>query len=137
MINKIWQHKNIKESFVGSLKGLMVVIKTERNAKIIFAIGAIVILFGLILKVSIQEFIVIIIVTIGVFICEVFNTLVENILDIIQPQNDPKVKILKDIASGAVLISSVGAAIIGIIIFVPKITTLMIDSIMNLNRCLK
>ncbi|MCM8824071.1 MAG: diacylglycerol kinase family protein [Candidatus Omnitrophica bacterium] len=137
MINKIWQHKNIKESFLGSLKGLMVVIKTERNAKIIFAIGVIVILVGLILKVSLQEFIVIIILTIGVFICEVFNTLIENILDIIQPQNDHKVKILKDIASGAVLISSIGAAIVGIIIFAPKINTLIINLIMNLNLSLK
>ena len=126
MINKIWQHKNIKESFLGALEGLSVVLKTERNARIIFAIGIIAIIIGLILKVSPFEFMIVILVIVGVFICEVFNTLVENILDMVQPQTDPKIKILKDISSAAVLISSIGAVIIGFIIFLPKILALFL-----------
>ena len=125
MINKIWQHKNMKESFLGALRGLEAVIKKERNAKIIFLIGIIVIIAGIYFNLSADEFAILIIVTVGVFICEVFNTLVENILDIINPRYDEKVKILKDISSSAVLLSSIGAIAIGILIFLPKILNII------------
>ena len=121
MINKIWQHKNIKESFLGAVKGLGVVLKTERNARTIFIIGILVIISGFIFAVSFYKLTILIIVIMIVFICEVFNTMCENILDLIKPQTDPKIKILKDISSGAVLLSSLGAVIIGVLIFLPKI----------------
>ena len=124
MINKIWQNKNMKESFLGSLHGLRIALATERNAKLIFFFGIIVISLGIILKVSLFEFMIIVLVTSSVLICEVFNTLVENILDMIQPETDPKIKILKDISSAAVLLSSLAAAVIGCIIFLPKITAI-------------
>jgi len=115
----------MKESFLGALRGLEAVIKKERNAKIIFLIGIIVIIAGIYFNLSADEFAILIIVTVGVFICEVFNTLVENILDIINPRYDEKVKILKDISSSAVLLSSIGAIAIGILIFLPKILNII------------
>ena len=124
MINKVWQHKNMKESFLGSLHGLRIALQTERNAKAIFFIGILVIVAGFLFKISLYEFIIIVLVTVAVFACEIFNTLVENILDMIQPDTDPKIKVLKDISSAAVLIASAGATIIGIIIFLPKIINL-------------
>lgn len=124
MINKIWQHKNMKESFLGALHGLAITIKTERNAKIIFIFGLIVISAGIYFDLSGDEFAILILVTVGVFICEVFNTLAENILDIVKPEYDTKVKLLKDIASSAVLLSCIGSIAIGIIIFLPRITHL-------------
>ncbi len=121
MIDKIWQHKNMKESFIGALKGLAIVIKTERNAKTIFVIGIVTIVAGLCFNLSNAELSLLILVIVAVFVCEVFNTLVENILDIIHPDPSPKIKILKDIASSAVLLACIGAAGIGMIIFLPKI----------------
>ncbi len=115
----------MKESFLGALRGLEAVIKKERNAKVIFLIGIIVIIAGVYFNLSADEFAILIIVTSGVFVCEVFNTLVENILDIINPRYDNKIKILKDISSSAVLLSSIGAVAIGILIFLPKIFNLL------------
>lgn len=125
MINKIWQHKNMKESLLGAIHGLLITLKTERNAKIILIMTIIAVALGLALKVCAYEFMIIILVSSIVSICEVFNTLVENILDMIQPDTDPKIKILKDISSAAVLTSTVAALIIGIIIFIPKIIGLI------------
>jgi len=124
MLNKIWQHKNIKESLLGAIHGLYITLKTERNAKIILIMAIVAILLGFILKVCAFEFMLIIIVSAIVSICEVFNTLVENILDMIDPNLNPKIKILKDISSAAVLTSTIAAAIIGAIIFLPKIFNL-------------
>ena len=111
----------MKESFLAALHGIEVVIEEERNARIIFLIGLIVIIAGIYFNLSSGEFAILIIVTVGVFVCEVFNTLVENILDIVNPEYDKKIKILKDISSSAVLLSSIGAVAIGILIFLPKI----------------
>ena len=125
MINKIWQHKNIKESFLCAVKGLKIVLRLERNAKIILIAGITVSIAGLFLNLTANEFSILIIVMVGVFICEIFNTLIEKTLDTIQPQYDPKIKTLKDISSSAVLLSVLGAITIGIIIFLPKIFNLL------------
>jgi diacylglycerol kinase len=119
MIRKAWQHKNLKESFLGALKGVKVVFKIERNAKIIFFIGIIIIAIALLLKFTLNKLAILIIVVVNVFICEIFNSVVESILDIIKPEDDYNVKILKDMASAAVLIVCIGATIIGIILFIP------------------
>jgi len=41
MIKRNWKHKNLKESFLGALRGIKFVLKTERNARIILFIGII------------------------------------------------------------------------------------------------
>jgi len=125
MINKLWKHKNIIESFQGAFKGAFIVLRTERNAKNILLAGVAAIVAGLFLELSPNEFIILIIVIIGVFTCEIFNTLVEHILDIVKPQDDPHIKVLKDIASAAVLFACLGAAVIGAIIFLPKLYVLV------------
>ena len=51
---------------------------------------------------------------------ELINTVVEVVVDMVQPKYDPLAKIAKDTASGAVLVMSIIAAMIGLIIFLPK-----------------
>lgn len=125
MIRKSWRHKNLKESFLGALKGAGLVVKSEKNAKIILVIGVLVLILAAIFRLTIDEFTILIIVITIVFLSELFNTLAEVILDMIQPEDDPHVKILKDIASGAVLMACIGAAIVGIVLFLPKIISLL------------
>jgi len=128
MKRKLWRHKNIKESFLGSLRGLISVIRIERNARIIFCIGLLTLTLALFLGLSYYELAIVIMVIISVFTCEVFNTLVEYICDMIKPQDDPHIKALKDIASGAVLIACISAVIIGTIIFTPKIISFFLKN---------
>ena len=52
---------------------------------------------------------------------EMVNTAIENVVDLVTLEKNPKAKIAKDVAAGAVLVSAISAAIIGLIIFVPKI----------------
>ena len=125
MFERPWRHRKIKDSVVGAFKGLHLVIRTERNARIIAILGVIAIALGFILQISLVEFVIIIVVITIVFAFETFNTITEILLDIIIPERDPHVKVLKDIASGTVLIASINAVIIGGIIFIPKIFTLL------------
>ena len=125
MFERPWRHRKIKDSVIGALNGLHLVIRTERNARIIAILGVIAIALGFILQISLVEFVIIIVVITIVFAFETFNTITEILLDIIIPERDPHVKVLKDIASGTVLIASINAVIIGGIIFIPKILTLL------------
>jgi diacylglycerol kinase len=50
---------------------------------------------------------------------EITNTALEKTLDLVSPEHSLKVKTIKDMTAGAVLVASVGAVIIGVAIFYP------------------
>jgi diacylglycerol kinase len=52
---------------------------------------------------------------------ELFNTSIETIVDIITKDKNEKAQIAKDVSAGAVLITAIGAAVVGLIIFLPKV----------------
>ena len=80
-----------------------------------------VIISGFILKISITEWTICIVLFGLVITAELINTAIETTVDIVMPEKNEKAKLAKDIAAGAVLVSAIASAIIGIIIFLPKI----------------
>lgn len=127
MTKRPWKHKNLKESIFGAAGGLGQVIKTEKNARIIFCIGVATILLALLLRCSAIELSIIILVVSSVFICEGFNTLLENTFDIIKPTHDGHIKNVKDISSGIVLLACISSATVSMIILLPKIFSFIIS----------
>lgn len=67
------------------------------------------------------ELLALIIVTGLVWVAEMFNTVIERVMDFISPAHHSQVAFIKDLAAGAVLISAIVAAITGLIVFIPKI----------------
>ncbi len=120
-----WKHKNLKESFKSAIRGIGIALKTEKNAKILACLGLLTLAAALILGCSGIELAIIILLVTGLFVCEGFNSLVENTLDIVRPENDSHIKNLKDISSGAVLIASINAAIAATIILLPKLLSFL------------
>jgi diacylglycerol kinase len=93
----------------------------ENNAKVHLLAAVVVVSIGIWLKVSRIEW-AIIITQIGlVFAAEAFNTALEKLCDLVQPTYHPQVKVIKDVASGAVLILAITAVIVAILIFIPKL----------------
>ena len=84
----------------------------------------IVILMGIFLKISSLEWIICVFCFIIVIAGELFNTAIETIVDMVMPYKNDKAKIAKDISAASVLILAIGSAIIGLIIFIPKIMLL-------------
>ena len=76
---------------------------------------------GIILKINKYEWIACILCFAIVISGELFNTVIETVVDMVMPYKNEKAKIAKDISAGAVLILAMGAAIVGIIIFSSKI----------------
>lgn len=122
MISKF---KRFLLSFKYALEGIFNTIKTERNMRIHITIMILVIVLGFILNITILEWIICIILFSLVIACELLNTAIENVVDIIMPQKNDKAKIAKDASAGAVLILAIASAIIGLIIFAPKILNMI------------
>jgi len=113
--------KKIRNSFKYAIEGIWTSFKTERNMKIHIFIMILVIIAGIILKINKSEWIICIILFAIVIGSELFNTSIETIVDMVMPEKNEKAKIAKDVSAGAVLVVAIEAAIIGLVIFVPRI----------------
>lgn len=116
--------KDIIKSFSYAFSGLITSFKSERNLKIHVFLMALVIIAGIIFNISLMEWIVCIILFGAVISSELINTAIENLVDIVMPYRNEKAKVIKDIAASAVLIWAIVAAIVGIIIFGPKVMSM-------------
>jgi len=111
-------------SFKYAIEGIISSFKSETNMKIHCAILLLVVLFGFLFRISYAEWIICIILFGLVIASELFNTAIETVVDLIMPDKDDKAKIAKDVSAGAVLIISLASAVVGLIIFIPKIISL-------------
>lgn len=112
----------IHQSFGHAIRGIGCLIMSERNMQIHLASAAFVIALGLCSHLSASEWMLIIVAISGVLTAEAMNTAIERCVDLASPQWNVLAKEAKDIAAGAVLLASIGAGIIGLIIFLPKFT---------------
>lgn len=111
----------VARSFADALSGLVFAIKTEINFKIELGAAAIVAALMIIFKVTNAEALILIVAITLVLFAEVTNTVVERMMDIIQPEIHPDVKNIKDLMATSVLIVSISALVIGLIVFIPYI----------------
>ena len=115
------KNKKLINSFKCAIQGIKQAVKTERNVKIHINIMIIVIIAGIVLKINTQEWIICIILFGLVISLELVNSAIEATVDIAMPEINEKAKVAKDVAAGAVLVSAIASAIIGLIIFIPKV----------------
>lgn len=113
--------KRLTNSFKYAFQGIVQAYIGEQNLKIHTVIACLVILFGLILKISYVEWLVCLILIALVLMAEFFNTSIEYLVDLASPEIHPLAKATKDTASAGVLMMAIISAIIGLIIFVPKL----------------
>jgi diacylglycerol kinase (ATP) len=121
--SKFTFHSRLR-SFSYAAQGITVFFKTEANAKIHLALTCFVIIACIYFRISSVELIAISFSIAFVWVAEMFNTAIEKSMDLISLKQHPQIKIIKDIAAGAVLVSAVCASIIGFIVFLPKILML-------------
>jgi len=117
--------KKLVNSFKHAIEGFFTSFRTEQNMKIHIIIMLIVIIGGILLKISSLEWIICVCCFIIVISGELFNTAIETVVDIVMPYKNKKAKIAKDVSASAVLVLAIGSTIIGLIIFVPKVINLI------------
>lgn len=113
------KNKNLRESFRHASDGIRMIIKTERNMKIHLVMTILVILCAVLFKLTPAEKAIVISLCAIVICAELINTAIENTVDISTAVFNMYAKRAKDAAASAVLVISIGAAIAGLVIFVP------------------
>lgn len=118
-----------KRTFKGSVKncldGISYVTKNEKNFKREIALGIIALILSYILKIDKIEFIIVLTMICLVLTAEIINTAIERTVDLVTKEYHELARIAKDVSAGSVLVTSIFSLIIGIIIFIPKIITLL------------
>jgi diacylglycerol kinase (ATP) len=92
-------------------------IKSERNFQLellAFFVNVFLIFY---LKLSTIDTILVLMVSFGVLSAEIFNTSIEKICDIIQPEFDKRIGFIKDIAAGAVILMAILSVVVGILVY--------------------
>lgn len=119
-------NKRLLNSFKYAGKGIIETFKSEKNMKIHIFMTLFVIVLGFLLNISLSEWIICIILFSSVISLEIVNTAIETVVNLVSPNYNELAKRAKDLAAGAVLIAAIASAIIGIIIFLPKIINLVL-----------
>lgn len=109
-------------SFKYAFSGILAALKEEPNLKFHFLAAILVLIISYFLKISKADWIIIILVIIFVISVELTNTAIEAVVDEFVDLSHPGAKLAKDISAGAVLISAIGAIVVGTIIFIPYFT---------------
>lgn len=117
------QKINRLKSFRYALAGIWHTVKTQRNAQIHLTIAFLILFLGLLLQLSTLEWAILALTTGFVLAAEMLNTVAEAAMDYATTDFDPQVKLVKDVAAGAVLIAAITAVIVGLLILGPPLFT--------------
>ena len=104
-----------------ALSGIGAMLRTQHNARIHLAATIAVVIAALWFQVAREEWVWLVFAMIAVWTAEALNTAFEFLCDVASPEFHPLVKEAKDVAAAAVLIASMGAAVVGAVVFVPHL----------------
>ena len=117
-----WKNRDVVSSLEFALTGIFTAIKEERNMQKNAFSAVLVVIAGLIFRVSAIEWLFLLLSIFLVVSFEIVNSAIENVVDLASDYHFSMLaKNAKDMAAGAVLVISGFAVITGLIIFVPKI----------------
>ena len=114
-------NKNFLKSVLNASNGLKYFFLNERNGKIQLCISVVAIALSIGLRISTNEWLVVLLCIGFVIGLEMLNTAIENLCNMVQKEYHPTIKIIKDVAAAGVLWVSLISLVIGFIIFLPKI----------------
>ena len=121
MMNGPFQFTGRIRSFKFAFVGIWTMLKSQHNAWIHACATVAVVAAGLFFGVSPAEWCWLVLAIMAVWTAEALNTAFEFLADVASPGFHPLVKHAKDVAAGAVLISAIGAGVIGLLVIIPHV----------------
>lgn len=113
-------------SFRFAAIGIWTMLKSQRNAWVHAVATVAVAGAGFVFGVSMSEWCWLVLAIMAVWSAEALNTAFEFLADVASPEFHPLVKHAKDVAAGAVLISAIGAAVIGLLVLGPYVPEVIV-----------
>lgn len=120
------RRQSVRKSFASAYTGMSYCVRTQRNLRIHLSIAVLVLVVSSILRVSLPELALLIFCISMVIVAEILNTALECVVDLVTSDYHPLAKLSKDISAGAVLVASIGAAVVGGLIFIPRLLQLFL-----------
>ncbi len=117
--------KKLIRSFGYAFKGVAYAATSQLNFRIHLAATVLALLMGWFLHISVSEWQWIALSITIVLVTEIFNTMIESLVDLVSPGFNEKAGHIKDMSAGAVVIAALFALITGLIIFLPKLLLLI------------
>lgn len=117
--------RRLLRSFGFAGQGLRYCAGREKNFQVHCILAVLVIITGFVLKISLQEWIIVSMCIAAMLAFEMLNTAIEHLCNIVQPASHPTVKIIKDVSAGAVFLIALMSVVCGAIIFLPKILAII------------
>lgn len=111
------KNRNIIESFNNAANGIIYAIVNEINMKIHITIAVLIVVASIYFDLDRIELMILLLTVAFVFVCELINTAVEIAVDMVIDIYHPKVKVVKDIAAGAVLVAAFTSVMVAYLLF--------------------
>lgn len=128
------KNRDLSDSFNNAINGIIHAIRHERNMKIHIIAAVCTLIASLLFELTRIEFIIICMTITAVIICELINTAVEVLVDIIVDVYHPKAKVVKDVAAGAVMVSALNSLLVAYFIFFDRVSTGLEKGIMRIRH---
>jgi diacylglycerol kinase (ATP) len=109
------------KSFQYAWQGIISFLRGDHNAWVHAIATVMVIILACVVPLTKTELLALVFAVGFVWVAEMFNTCIERTMDFISTERRPEIRIIKDIAAGAVLVAAITAAVIGGIVFIPKL----------------
>ena len=116
---------NLLASFGFALQGIAHAFRTQRNFKVHLAVTALVIVAGIALGISVEQWAILVGMIALVLQAELVNTALEAVVDRVAPEFHAWAKVAKDCAAGAVFVCAFAAVIVGLLILGPRLFALL------------
>lgn len=113
--------RKLIESFNYAISGVIYALKTQRNMKIHFGVAMLVLAVSLFMDFSRIELLLLFFTISLVLVTEMINTSIETTIDMITDNYHPLAKVAKNVAAGAVLISSINAVVVAYLLFFDRL----------------
>lgn len=126
--------KNLRESFHYAFNGLVYALQTQRNMRLHLFSATLVMVLGWLLELPRREFIAVLTAVMVVMVAEMVNTAIEATVDLASPTLHPLAQTAKDVGAGAVLLAAIGAALLGVWVFLPRLGRIGHDFMVRWDR---
>jgi diacylglycerol kinase len=117
--------KNRTRSFRYAFNGIILLLKHEPNARIHLTITLAIIILGLLINLHTVQWCLVALAVGLVLMAEAMNSAIEKLVDHISPEKKEWAGQIKDLSAAGVLLAALAAATVGLIIFIPKLISLI------------
>ena len=121
VVRRVFRFHGFPESLKLATKGIVYLFLYHRNMRLIFLLGIAAFLLGLFFRLRGVELVALCVTITLVFMAEIFNTAIEMLMNMLTAKYHIRIKLVKDIAAGVVVLTCLNALAVGYILFLRRI----------------